>query len=1032
MVDLSYLARRLIYALDPASQGGAAISAEEIADIKSGSGDLPGGLVEFAADIIGQQDLEGARISKKEIQQLEQKHPEFAARLIAELEKSRLWPAGTRLFSNDAQSYLRSKKDSATRELAAFLRKELSFPQDERALTHQITEIATDATLESLSQTVHSPKFKEFAQKFFEIYRTGRAVIQPDLSTCLQIYKSEPLSKALLSDGFAEFAELLAKHYKTNVFADPESAAVMFKEPSIVESLEDERTQRVFERLDRIFHFEQGRALIMSVNVSFSGLTSANPLFLQALAARSDLDKFLTEVGRHYRKLQKDYGDAARVTNTRDLENFLNLFDNSTQGLVLRSTVYRDAFRFIVRKFGLSLSIYDCLRTMALLSLAARDGNLEALKQIRTTREKGRTLARIGPWSFEIFTLEDVKSLALLQRSPDSRELFEIANLIGDGGLELAGTIGAMGYPRGDVLTALRLKARLYPDVAVGSRLDLEALTSPDFSRLIASNEARAVHAAFKRRLGNTPFQLNEFVSMLRRNAGPFFINGDNASACHETLAELSTSEHGSTLDLDLCIESGAQGLQNLNSPLGSQILAALRKMARIEATSLQDFGGHIDTELLDALRYIERHPAVSKMRLGHDATQRLMMHPNHLLELARDLRRPEIASAFEMLAQAGAVSAATMSDIERVSWLAEDPSKVRLIIKLSELMGQALSSAETDRMHRNGGQTGFSIEGTFGGLLHDSSFGEFCRRVRQDYFENRPLSMDDIKTLAGLFPKARVFYGENFKRLLAMVRTDQRITHPDLDMLGQLLQVAESINFRDIDRLLPLMGRRISSNDLPLVAAISKSQELQELLRDRRRLLAEAAEIYTLPEIARTGGVSISSGYTERPPLSDLDSMSLLRLVVLHRALKEKRTLAEIGAIVARDIQDKRTEYGGQILLGNGTLHFNNVRSTSESDGSYSNSLSSLLNGGLMSFHLHALTENEPGYAGPSGNPQTAAFGDWSVARSFRRTDVVLTTLGPVEGSTNELWINVDMYYVNDKGMAVVIDLGRHRVPRQ
>jgi hypothetical protein len=167
---------------------------------------------------------------------------------------------------------------------------------------------------------------------------------------------------------------------------------------------------------------------------------------------------------------------------------------------------------------------------------------------------------------------------------------------------------------------------------------------------------------------------------------------------------------------------------------------------------------------------------------------------------------------------------------------------------------------------------------------------------------------------------------------------------------------------------------------------------------------------------------------YTERPDLGTIDNLNLLRLVMLKEALKDEKTLSEIGRIVSKDLADQKTEYGGQVLWNNGKIKFNNVKAQEWSNNSYSNDLNIFLRGGLMTFHLHATQENDSPYAGPSGHWSGTGLGDWKVAAYSGHVDVVITAAGYTDSSKKAMRVNVDMYYVRD-GRPFVIDLGIYEV---
>ena len=154
------------------------------------------------------------------------------------------------------------------------------------------------------------------------------------------------------------------------------------------------------------------------------------------------------------------------------------------------------------------------------------------------------------------------------------------------------------------------------------------------------------------------------------------------------------------------------------------------------------------------------------------------------------------------------------------------------------------------------------------------------------------------------------------------------------------------------------------------------------------------------------------------------------------RRALQDKGVRKEIGDIVSADIADTGTEYGGFLTWDGKSLRFNTVKATPSlrGDGAYSDLLSWLLCRGLMRFHLHALGADRSPFAGPSGDPWFRGMllfgGDWGAIRRYGATGVVITTAGLVKDSPGMIRVNLDMYYVDEKGRPFVIDLGIHEVP--
>ena len=212
----------------------------------------------------------------------------------------------------------------------------------------------------------------------------------------------------------------------------------------------------------------------------------------------------------------------------------------------------------------------------------------------------------------------------------------------------------------------------------------------------------------------------------------------------------------------------------------------------------------------------------------------------------------------------------------------------------------------------------------------------------------------------------------------------------------------------------------------------MAKDPKLERLLFDREALEAEAWTIHIKTPRYRSmknEDEREPPGYFERDRIAELDNLSLVRLSLLKRTLEDPKALEELGKIIAKDIADKNTEYGGILPFQGDRLRFNGVSSLSDTDEAYASPLNGFLHGGIMTYHLHALEENMSQYSGPSGSPKSGG-GDWSNAKFMDGTDVVITPCGKVEDSPNELWVNVDMYYYDDEGKGRIVDLGMVRVP--
>lgn len=283
-----------------------------------------------------------------------------------------------------------------------------------------------------------------------------------------------------------------------------------------------------------------------------------------------------------------------------------------------------------------------------------------------------------------------------------------------------------------------------------------------------------------------------------------------------------------------------------------------------------------------------------------------------------------------------------------------------------------------------------------------------------------------------------------------------------------QIAEVFDEKRFDDIITDLKKFGERITANDLVLLSEVLKDPSLFKLLFDRQTLLAQVADVYTRDPAPRKIIDKIAAlrttidrltapeqkpqkekldqelkeflaGYTERPDLSSVSNLQLLRLYLLNKSLKENNVRQSIGTIIRDDIQDKTTEYGGVVSFNRGKFEFINVPTTKmrDKDGDYHFPKNGQLIPGILFFHNHALDKNHSDFSGPSG--WWGGDGDISHAGSNNLTGVLITTMGhPMDTNSkeveNQMNVNVDMYFVDkhnpNKVKPIIIDLGVITVP--
>lgn len=169
-------------------------------------------------------------------------------------------------------------------------------------------------------------------------------------------------------------------------------------------------------------------------------------------------------------------------------------------------------------------------------------------------------------------------------------------------------------------------------------------------------------------------------------------------------------------------------------------------------------------------------------------------------------------------------------------------------------------------------------------------------------------------------------------------------------------------------------------------------------------------------------------TGYTEEPEnAEELSPRQLVRAYLLLEALGKGEFLGEIGNIVKGDLKDPHAEHGGLIRFRNGRLAFVPVESALREDNNEAYLLPEkardVPNAGY--FHLHATTEDDSEYAGPSGGKSFVRGGDIAVAQTEafyhgESHNAVITKLTGKE-------FNMD-YYSTETGNDIhVLDLGNY-----
>jgi|GEM_PF-2321952 len=321
---------------------------------------------------------------------------------------------------------------------------------------------------------------------------------------------------------------------------------------------------------------------------------------------------------------------------------------------------------------------------------------------------------------------------------------------------------------------------------------------------------------------------------------------------------------------------------------------------------------------------------------------------------------------------------------------------------------------------------------------LTEPLFIDFFRKVTEKYILDT-IQIKDIVQISELYTRIRkskdqekmmeTMFSKQFIENADFLRRDYHIASLESNILGALLNFTMDLDVEAMNKLKSYAGREIYASDILLLNTIAKNKDLKKLFTDRSLLIQIVEEMLAKrpPNFRTRWGMGEKKGYTERPTIQSLDNLTLIRMYILSRALKDPLFIAQVGRIVSADINDKTTEYGGVLLLReDGTLYPNMVRSVYEKDGGYANDLNYFLAGGMNTFHGHALNLDCSEYGGASGLIGEQGGGDFKMAELYNYTGTIFTSMGLENDKT--IKVNVDIYYIDKRGEKPIerdIDLG-------
>ncbi len=355
---------------------------------------------------------------------------------------------------------------------------------------------------------------------------------------------------------------------------------------------------------------------------------------------------------------------------------------------------------------------------------------------------------------------------------------------------------------------------------------------------------------------------------------------------------------------------------------------------------------------------------------------------------------------------------------------------------------------------------------------LNDPTFVKFVRELDQRFFSGtvnyaRFREYEELYTELKDEPGAlQALFSPEFSQLTSFLGQQFQVATEQASTLRPSLRVSKDLDLADFVELTQQLrgqGEPISPNDIVFLSEISKDPNLRARLSDRHALLEGLRQVYdrvafprrsldqlrTILEPSQDADEerrnkvtearnAIMAAYTERPPLSDISTMQLLRLTLIDEMLRREDVKATLGSLIAKDIATKTTELGGAILLEKGRASLREHASSSHSDGYFSTYKYNKFVDGLATFHLHALHIDESDYTGPSGW-LGLSVADVGFVDRFNATDVVFTVMGhPSDEEENpvqsKVRVNADVYFVDKRDprnpVLKIIDLGEVVVP--
>ena len=113
------------------------------------------------------------------------------------------------------------------------------------------------------------------------------------------------------------------------------------------------------------------------------------------------------------------------------------------------------------------------------------------------------------------------------------------------------------------------------------------------------------------------------------------------------------------------------------------------------------------------------------------------------------------------------------------------------------------------------------------------------------------------------------------------------------------------------VQRVEEYIGRQATINDIYLIRSIQDSHEIRNIFFDRSALEQEVSSLLRNTNHVDRGDDE-GRVYDERPDLSTIDSLNLLRADMTLLAMRNEMVRNQVGGIIYSDLEDSVSEYGG------------------------------------------------------------------------------------------------------------------------